>query len=94
MAAFVTHARLVSAAPALLLTHGKGDEKGDDSEGTGAASFQYWIMYSVITLLPSVWHGVHVREMPLLQIPSIVTFRGAEGTSAAEIRCKNKDVYN
>lgn len=62
------------------LTHGKGDEYGEGRDadaadgGTGASSFQNWIMYSVIKLLPSVREGVHVREIPLLQIPSIVTF--------------------
>ena len=70
----------LSPAAALLLADGKGDEWGASALGEaadetpGASSFQYWIMYSVIKLLPSVREGVHVREMPLLQIPSIVMF--------------------
>lgn len=61
---------------------GRLPDPADERPGTAdPASFQYWIMYSVIRLLPSVRDGVHVREIPLLHTPSIVRFRGAEGTS-------------
>lgn len=65
------------------------DEDGDDGVSDDAdveapTSFQYWMMYSVIKLFPSILDGIQVTDVPRDQIPSMDTFNGAEGTSIKE----------